>query len=60
MTQALIAAFVVGAISFGIGELFAVLLGRHSRRVRRRYLPAIVTFVMLFSLYAFVGNLGRG
>ena len=60
MTQALIAAVVVGAVSFGIGELVAVLFGRHSKLVRRRYLPAIIIFVVLFSLYAFIGNLGRG
>lgn len=60
MIQALIAALVVGVISFGFGELIAVLLGHHSRAIRRRYLPAIITFVVLFSLYAFIGNLGRG
>jgi len=60
VTQALVAALVVGLVSFGVGELIARLFGRHSRAVRRRYLPAVITFVVLFSIYAFIGNLGRG
>jgi Na+-driven multidrug efflux pump len=58
--QALVAALVAAVVAFGLGEAIIRLLAHHNRAVARRYLPAVVTFVVLLAVYAYVVNVGAG
>ena len=58
MGQGIIAALIAAAIAFGLGEIIVRLLAHHNRAVERRYLPAVITFVLLIALYEFVVNFG--
>jgi hypothetical protein len=56
--QPLIAAVIAAAVAFGLGEVLVRLLAHKNRAIERRYLPAVITFVVLLAIYAFVVNLG--
>ena len=58
MGQAILAALVAATIAFGIGEIIVRLLAHHNRAIERRYLPAVITFVLLLAIYEFVVNFG--
>ncbi len=56
--QPLIAAIVAALLSLAIGEAVVRLLAHHNRAVVRRYLPAVITFVILVAIYAYAVNVG--
>ncbi len=58
MGQAILAALIAAAVAFGLGEIIVRLLAHHNRSVERRYLPAVITFVLLIAIYEFVVNFG--
>lgn len=58
MIQAILAALVVAVVAFGLGEIIVRLLAHHNRVVERRYLPAVITFVLLIAIYEFIVNFG--
>jgi len=58
MGQALLAAVIAAVVSFAVGELVVRLLAHHNRAVERRYLPAVITFVLLIAIYTYVVNFG--
>jgi hypothetical protein len=56
--QALLAAIIAAAIAFVVGELIVILLARRNRELKQRYLPALITFVLLIAIYTYVVNFG--
>lgn len=59
MLEAVLAAIIIGGIAFSLGEIVVHLLAHNKRRLERRYMPAMIVFVVLVAVYVLISYIGR-